>query len=609
MTAAKKIVRIGGASGFWGDSAVGPLQLVDVPGLQYMSFDYLAELTMSILAAARARDPELGYATDFVGIAMRQVLKRCVERGIRVVSNAGGINPQACARAVEKLAEELGCEIKVAVVDGDDVTALLPSLRERGLSDFYSGGPMPERIGSANAYLGAVPIARALDAGADIVITGRVVDSAVALGVLMHEFGWGVEDHDLLSAGSLVGHIIECGCQATGGLHTDWDQIPDWDNIGYPVVECASDGSFVVTKPANTGGKVLAAAVAEQMLYEIGDPARYVLPDVVCDFTEVRITQAAEDRVEVRGARGAPPTDSYKVSATFMDGFSCVGTLSIVGFQAIAKARRSGEAVITRTRRMLAEAGLPDYTAWNIEVIGAEQPYGAHAREHDLREAVVRITARHPKKAALELFAREIAPAGTSWSPGTTGSMAAGRPSVGPLIRLFSFTVPKSEVGARFSVGGAPAVQVDVPPGIAADDAARAEPPKRAGELPSPWNGALPPAAQSDIEVPLLRIAWARSGDKGNTSNVGVIARSEALLPYLLREVTTDAVADYLSHYVKGQVTRYPVPGIRAVNFLLTEALDGGGMASLRNDPLGKAMGQILLGMPVRVPAELVPTP
>ena len=187
--------------------------------------------------------------------------------------------------------------------------------------------------------------------------------------------------------------------------------------------------------------------------------------------------------------------------------------------------------------------------------------------------------------------------------------MAAGRPSVGPLIRLFSFTVPKSEVRARFSIGGAPAVEVDVPPGIASGDAPAPKPPKPAGELPSPWNRPLPPAAQSDVEVPLLRIAWARSGDKGNTSNIGVIARSGALLPYLLREVTTDAVADYLSHYVKGTVTRYPVPGIRAVNFLLTEALDGGGMASLRNDPLGKAMGQILLGMPVRVPAELVPTP
>ncbi len=462
MRPAEKQVRIGGASGFWGDSAAGPQQLVDVSGLQYITFDYLAELTMSILAAARARDRDLGYATDFVDIAIRQILQRSVQQRIRLVSNAGGVNPQACARAVEKLAQELGCVIKVAVVDGDDVMALLPSLCERGVTDFYSNEAMPERIGSANAYLGALPIARALDTGADVIITGRVVDSALVLGVLMHEYGWTADDYDLLAAGSLAGHIIECGCQATGGLHTDWEDIPDWDNIGYPIVEFASDGSFVVTKPAGTGGKVLAAAVAEQMLYEIGDPASYVLPDVTCDFTAVRIVQSGEDRVQVVGARGRPPTDRYKVSATFMDGFSCVGTLSIVGFNAVAKARRSGEAVIARTRRMLSEKGMPDYTAWNIEVIGAEQPYGAYARRHDLREAVVRITARHPQKAALELFAREIAPAGTSWAPGTTGSMAAGRPSVGPLIRLFSFTVPKAEVRPRFAIGDGPPIDVPV---------------------------------------------------------------------------------------------------------------------------------------------------
>ncbi len=606
MTNAGKQVRIGGASGFWGDSALGARQLVDVPGMQYITFDYLAELTMSIMAGARAKKPELGYATDFVEVAVRGSLKACVERGIRLVSNAGGINPQACGAAVRKVAAELGVPVKVAVVDGDDVMPLLPAMRERGVTDFYTGEPMPERIGSANAYLGAIPIARALASGADVVVTGRVVDSAVVLAVLMHEFGWSADDYDRLSAGSLAGHIIECGCQATGGLHTDWDTVPDWDNMGYPVIDCSADGSFVVSKPEGTGGLVTVATVAEQMLYEIGDPAAYVLPDVVCDFTTVKMEQVGTNRVKVSGARGLAPTDSYKVSATFMDGFACAGTLSIVGFDAVAKARRSGEAVIARTRRMLAAAGLPDYSAVNIEVIGAEQPFGAHARTYGQREAVVRMAVRHPQKAALELFAREIAPAGTSWSPGTTGGMSPGRPAVSPRIRLFSFTIPKAMVTNRVAVDdGAPA-EVAVPAGVPLEQslAARA---RSAPPLPAPYGAAPPPTGGDEVEVPLVRIAWGRSGDKGDTSNIGLIARSPALLPYLLREVTEDSVRDYLSHYVRGTVTRHPVPGVNAVNFVMTHALGGGGMASLRYDPLGKGMAQILLSMTVRVPSALLP--
>jgi hypothetical protein len=603
LKANRKTVRIGGASAFWGDSATGAHQLADVPSIDYLSFDYLAELTMSILAAARAKDPEQGYAGDFVDVAMRQILARCKERGIRVVSNAGGLNPKACARALQRLAAEQGIEgLKIAIVDGSDVLPLVPALRDQGVRDFYTDQPMPGRMGSANAYLGAAPVARALDAGADVVITGRVVDSALVLGALMHEFGWRETDLDLLAAGSLAGHIIECGCQATGGLHTDWERVPDWPNMGYPVIECASDGSFVLTKPEGTGGLIAAAAVAEQLLYEIGDPENYVLPDVVCDFSGVCITQPKSDEVRVSGARGKPAPPDYKVCATWTDGFTCTGTLSIVGFQAIAKARRSGEAVIARTRRMLAEAGKADLSAWNIEVIGAEEPYGAAARVHDLREAVVRIVARHLEKAALQLFAREIAPAGTSWSPGTTGSMAPGRPAVAPLVRLFTFTIPKGMMRPWMQLDDGP--ELPVPSDIdavalAADSRTRAN-----HSVPSP-NGISylgPPPLPDDVEVSLIRLAWARSGDKGDTSNVGIIARSAAVLPYLLREVTEDSVSKYLAHFVRGGVTRYFVPGIHAINLVMTRALGGGGMASMRYDPLGKAVGQILLAMPVRVP-------
>ena len=591
--AAGKIVRIGGASGFWGDSCVAAPQLVLGAGIDYLVFDYLAELTMAILASARSRKPELGYATDFVDIAMRSVLADVAERGIKVVSNAGGINPRGCAAALERLAQDLGVKLKIAVVEGDDVSAHIPGLRAAGQKDMFTGAALPESILSANAYLGALPIAAALRAGADIVITGRCVDSAVTLGPLMHEFGWAGDEYDLLAAGSLAGHIIECGCQATGGLFTDWEQVPDWANIGYPVIECHADGHFVVTKPEGTGGRVLAAAVAEQVLYEIGDPGAYVLPDVVCDLREVRVEQQGEHRVSVRGARGLPPTNAYKVSATYMDGFRCAGSLVIVGIDAVAKARRTGEAILARTRAIFGKLGLPDYSAANIEVIGGESLYGPHSRAQQAREVMMRVVVNHTMKQALEIFAREIAPAGTSWSAGTTGP-ALARPSASPLIKQFAFTLSKRRVSIVVTIAGC-AQNIEVP----LEGGHRAVASETAPEFTQV------PESRKTIRLPLVKLAYARSGDKGNISNIGLIARKPEYLPVILGQVTPDSVKAYFAHLVRGEVKRYLLPGIDACNFMLYDALNGGGTASMRMDPLGKGMGQMLLDMPIDVPEDL----
>ena len=582
-------IRIGGASGFWGDSSVGAPQLIERGDVDYLVFDYLAELTMSILAAQRGKAPELGYATDFVQVTMRAVLPELVRRGIRVVSNAGGVNPQACAQAIATLAAEQGLAVKIAVVQGDDVLPLLPQLREEQVTELQSGAALPAKVLTANAYLGALPIKAALDAGAQIVVTGRCVDSATTLGVLMHAFGWSADDYDRLAQGSLAGHIIECGCQATGGLHTDWEDVADWAHIGYPVLECHADGSFVATKPAGTGGLVNTAVLSEQMLYEIGDPRRYLLPDVTCDFSQVRLEQLGEHRVRVQGARGLPPGPAYKVSATYMDGFRCSAQLTIVGIDAARKARRTGEAILERTGELLARQGLGSYGRTHIEVLGSEAGnFGPHARTADVREAVLRVTVTHTQKAALELFAREIAPAGTSWSPGTTG--AEGRPSPAPAIKQFAFLLDKIRLRPLVQVGEQ-TIPVSVPAGQA--------------PVPAPERAIAEPAPQSDpecVEVPLVRLAWARSGDKGDTSNIGVIARKPEWLPWLRAQLTEARVKEWLGHLVQGEVARFDVPGIHAMNFLCTRALDGGGMASLRNDPLGKGMAQILLTMPVRVP-------
>lgn len=590
MTAnAGRIVRIGGASGFWGDSSVGAPQLVRQGRLDYLVFDYLAELTMSILAAARGKNPELGYATDFVQVTMKQILRDVAAQGIRVISNAGGVNPQACATALRAIAAEQGVALKVAVVTGDDVLPLVPALQAEGVRELQSGAALPARLLTANAYLGALPVKAALDAGAQVVITGRCVDSAVTLGALMHAFGWPADDWDRLAQGSLAGHIIECGCQATGGLHTDWESVPDWPHIGYPVLECSADGRFIVTKPEGTGGLVTPAVVGEQMLYEIGDPRRYLLPDVTCDFTRVRMTQEGPDRVAVSGARGLAPGPRYKVSATWMDGFRCNAQLTVIGIDAARKAQRTGEAILARTRELFAATGLADFSRSRIEVLGSEQAYfGPTARTADVREAVLHLAVMHRDKAALELFAREIAPAGTSWSPGTTG--AGGRPSPAPVIRQFAFLVDKSRLQ--------PQVRID-------DEVAAVAVPVGQAEVPPPADEAVPTVAEPAgplVEVPLVRVAWGRSGDKGNHSNIGILARRPEWLPWLRAQLTEDRVREWLAHLVEGEVRRFDVPGIHAMNFLCTEALGGGGMASLRNDPLGKGMAQILLTMPVRVP-------
>jgi len=571
--------------------------------IDVLVFDYLAETTMAILVSAQRKNPEAGYATDFVDTAMRQVLPEVVRRGIKVVSNAGGINPQACANALAALAAELGVTLRIAVVDGDDVREALPALRQAAsaaaadaapggvLIDLVSGRPLPDKLLSANAYLGAEPVARALAAGADVVITGRCVDSAVTLGPLIHHFGWTLAQYDRLAGGSLAGHIIECGCQATGGLFTDWQSVPDWAHIGYPIVEVSADGSFTVGKPPGTGGLVSCATVGEQLLYEIGDPGAYLLPDVSCDFRQVQVEQVGENRVRVSGARGGPPPATLKVSATSMAGWRCSSNLTIVGIDAVAKARRTGEALLERTRELIMARGWGDFSATRIEVIGAESLYGPHATAPTLREVMLRLAVQHPKKEALALFAREQAAPGTSWSPGTTGA-GAGRPPVQPLILPCAFAVPRAAVTPQMHLG-------DTVTAVPFNSPAPMQP---AQALPDP--SAAAPVAGAHRSVKLVALAWGRSGDKGDVSNIGLIARRPEWLPLLWDQVTPAAVLAWLGHLVKGPVDRYHLPGLSAMNLVIHQALDGGGPASLRLDPLGKGMAQMLLEMQVTVPAD-----
>ncbi|XP_072111973.1 uncharacterized protein lratb.1 isoform X5 [Mobula birostris] len=466
-------VRIGCASGFWGDTAISVPQLVYGGNLDFLVFDYLSEITMSLLTAAKAKSPNLGYVPDFVQTAMAPFIKDIHKRGIRVVCNAGGVNPLACAAALQKVVEKAQLDMKIAVVTGDDLMLMKDMLKEVGVTDMYCGSPFPESIQSMNAYLGAQPIGRALDLGADVVVTGRCVDSALVLGPLIHSFGWKKNEFDLLAAGSLAGHLIECGAQCTGGIFTDWHRVPDWDNIGFPVLECSSDGSFTLSKPPKTGGLVSFGTVSEQLVYEIGDPRHYQLPDVVCNFSHVTISEISGiegGAVHVQGAKGLPPSDSYKnkvnyrgmreelaqvdwrrilarmtaaqrrlkflgivhkICATYFDGYRTTAVCPVGGCQSVKKGRRTAESILKRVRRMFKEVGLVDFKSVNVQILGSEETYGDQtaSRTYSPREAVIWLAVHHMEKKALELFSREIPSAGTGMAPGLTG-IVGGRPKV-----------------------------------------------------------------------------------------------------------------------------------------------------------------------------------
>ncbi|MBN6526289.1 DUF1446 domain-containing protein [Acinetobacter pittii] len=590
-----RVVKIGCASGFWGDTNTAAFQLVHLTDINYLVFDYLSEITMSIMAKAMMVEPKHGYALDFVSRVMAPLIKKIAEKKIKVISNAGGVNPLACRDALQKIIKEYGLDLKIAVVLGDDLLPKHEQFKQQNVLEMFSGEALPEQVASSNAYLGAVAIRDALDLGADIVITGRVVDSAVVLAPLLHEYRWSLDDYDKLAQGSLAGHVIECGAQCTGGNFTDWHLVQGFDNMGFPVVEVSEDGSFVVTKPQGTGGLVSTATVAEQIVYEIGNPQAYLLPDVIADFSQVHLEQVGEHRVRVTGATGRAPTAQYKVSATYPDGYRVLVSFLIAGREAPQKAQTIADAILTKCERILAMRSVPLFSEKSVEILGIESTYGAHAQALNSREVVVKIAVKHMFKEACMFFASEIAQASTGMAPALAG-IVGGRPKASPVIKLFSFLIDKNQVNVEIDLDGQRHA-FETPQNIST---------QRINTLAA---GESAVYQGDEIEVPLIELAHARSGDKGNHSNIGVIARKADYLPWIRAALTEQAVASYMQHVLdaeKGRVIRYELPGLNALNFMLENALGGGGVASLRIDPQGKAFAQQLLDMPVKVPANLL---
>jgi hypothetical protein len=449
-----KTVRIANGQGFWGDSIDAPVELVRGGPVDYVGMDYLAEVTLSIMMRQKLKNPDLGYATDFISF-IRRVLPDVLSRNIRVVTNAGGLNPRAARRRIFELARELGVAgLRIGVVEGDDMLARLPALVAAGhpLANMDTGEPLAPHLAklmSANAYLGARPVAEALDGGAHIVLCGRITDTALALGPMLHEFGWREDDWDRLAAGTIAGHILECGAQCTGGNFSRWWEVPDLWNVGYPIVEAHEDGTFVVTKHAGTGGMVTVDTVSEQLLYEMSKPAEYITPDCVADFTSIRLAQEGPDRVAVAGIRGGPKTPFFKISASYLAGFKTSGQITISGPRAIEKAKLAAEIVWRRLER----AGVtfpPENRSEELVGTGVCLP-GILPEQPAPPEVVLRLGVRDADAEKVARFGIELAPLITAGPPGVTG-FAGGRPKPQEVMAYWPALVERAEVESHVEV-------------------------------------------------------------------------------------------------------------------------------------------------------------
>ncbi|MCA8941841.1 MAG: DUF1446 domain-containing protein [Planctomycetes bacterium] len=440
-------VLIANGQGFWGDSILGPVRLVREGPLDYLALDYLAEVTMSIMQKLKGRNPKAGYATDFVAMLDR-ILPEAAEKGIKIIANAGGVNPGACLEAVMDLARKKGVKgLKVGIIEGDDILHRIDELLASGeeLKNLDDGRPLTEiadRISSANVYIGAPAVAECLAQGADIVIGGRITDPALVAGPLMHEFGWSPDAYDELAAATVAGHIVECGAQCTGGNFTAWRDIEDFVKIGYPVIEAHSDGTFYVTKHADTGGLVDRRTVIHQLLYEMGDPERYLGPDCTADFTSAVIEEDGPNRVKVSGVRGTAPTDTFKASISYHDGYKASGQLTVSGPEALAKAKLCADIVFGR----LALDGVTfDDDQRCVEFVGSGVCHAGIVDEVDPPEVVLRIGVKDKDKAKVDRFGMEIVPLVTSGPPGVTG-FAGGRPKATDIISYWPALIDKRKV-------------------------------------------------------------------------------------------------------------------------------------------------------------------
>jgi hypothetical protein len=610
----KTMIRIANAGGYWGDDPFALRRQVCGPlKLDYVSIDFLAEITMSILQKQKQKDPKMGYAGDFIS-QLAPLLKTCKERGIKIITNAGGVNPQACAEALFELARKVGVDLRVALVEGDDIAARLPEIVKQpgcAMKNMETGEKFDDvvsKVLSANVYFGAMPVVEALKNNPDIIICGRVTDTGITLAAMIHEFGWQQSDYEKLSHGIVAGHIIECGAQATGGNFTDWKKVKNFVDVGFPILECEADGSFVVTKHPGSGGLVSVQTVREQLLYEMGHPQSYITPDVIADFTSIQLNQEGEDRVRISGVTGRLPTDLLKVSVAYSDGFKASGTLIVSGPDARAKAEVFAEIMWQKLSAELSRAGLPQCRKTMTEFIGDDSTHRGLSPHSSAKEVLVRFGALADEKATLQVF-RKILPSLILSGPSGV-AVTGGAPIISDVVSYWPALIPQDVALGRVWVGEVTQTKKDVAVLAQSKELNWPQTGGTADISIAPQDGHS--CKRIDLSktkrLPLWSIAHARSGDKGDTANIGLIARSPECYAWLRENVSAELVKGWFATICQGQVTRYNVPNLWSLNFLLEESLDGGGTMSLCIDAQGKTLSQALLRCEMEIPLDLIST-
>lgn len=596
----KNKIRIANASGYWGDDLSVLRRQVLGGKVDYVTMDFLAEITMSVLKKQQMRNPALGYVNDFVGqiIEVAPILR---EKKIKVISNAGGMNPLACGNKITEELKKLNLHLSIAVIDGDDFFERIDDLYPdkalfRNLETGADFSTIKDQLLSANAYLGSLPILAALASGVDLVITGRATDTAITLAPMIHELGWKLADWDRLAAGVIAGHIIECGAQATGGNFTDWHKVPHWLDFGYPIIEMQSDGVFNVTKHPNTGGLVTVDTIKEQLLYEMGNPVQYISPDVVADFTSVHLEDIGPDGVRVSGIRGGPATQQLKVSMAYKDGFKSSGSLLISGPQALAKAEKFAEIFWQRLN-------LP-FEKKNTEWVGYNSCHKNLAPLIEPNEILLRLSVYDHAFDKVQQFAKSISTMILSGPPGV--AVTGGRAHIQEVISYWPALVPKAEIQARVTLLPATGKQkAKMVASVTGFEQETQFSPDSAPIQPEADRQKFPLAEDGLIYVDLSILCLARSGDKGDTCNIGVIARNEKIYHYLDQYLTASVIKEIFGPMVSGPVHRFDVPNLLAFNFLLEQALDGGGTRALNFDAQGKTIAQALLAQKIPIPLAL----
>lgn len=596
----KKKIKIANAGGFWGDDLGAFKRQITMGQVDYISADYLAEITMSILKKQQLKDPDLGYVTDFIPQII-EIAPYIKEKDVKILTNAGGINPVACAKKLTEELQKINVSLKIVVIEGDDIIDRIDEFypeiaRFKNLENNEDFVEVKNKVQSANIYLGVLPLLKALSLNPDIILAGRVTDTSITMAPMIHEFCWELNDWDKLASGLVAGHIIECGAQGSGGNFTDWSSVGKWDNFGYPIVEAFPDASFIVEKHMNTGGIINVDVVREQLLYELGNPRNYISPNVIVDFTSIQLADLGNNRVRVSGVKGYPSTKSFKVSMAYENGFTSNSSIIISGGNALEKAKTFDSIFWKR---------LPvAFEKKDSAFVGYDSCHKNLAKDIIPNEILLRLSVYDQDKSKLNEFSKSIAPLILSGPQGA--AVTSGRPRIHNVVSYWPTLIPKTAVSSfAVEINEDGTIREKYEVSLVTGHEESIDELETNTQISDEIVILTENHTEHEIEVKLIEICLARSGDKGDMANIGVIARNQMVFDYIKLYLTANYMKDLFKEFCKGRVIRYELDNLLSLNFLLENSLDGGGTQSLRIDPQGKTLASALLNQKFTIPVEV----